>query len=415
MIRTVHAVAIGALLWCTFQPSAAIAGGPPPVPGKFHSQRGLPGFKHGDATKFEKFWTAIDPKTGEPLGPSYADILVAPENFVPCRGGPFALCYYSGPDSVADSTLEPLPCELSADGRLASCKCLDIPYGVYFVDINAILDFSIYQKTVRVCGKDGSACTRAANLAPVCESINQNRVFQGADRISTFSFDCAAERKIGQTSCPDPAPYAGCMTAPCVETGEAGFVECQCPVYTGPYQVGQGPPMDEPASCDLGADLVWSAANNVNAGQGGTTFPDRTGAASCTPDLPEEYGGCPLLARDAIPSPPPGTDCATVCDEYRCLGAEGTEAAFTCDATLCTAGCTDKDLVAQACSGLGRCPIRAITQLEEAVGCSCCASQICGCQPNAQTNAEIYTLVQEQTARGIKTQCEQNGTLCGSP
>jgi hypothetical protein len=414
-MRKLHAVAIGALLSWVCLPLTAGAGGPPSLPGKFNSQRGLPGFKHDDAKKFEKFWTAVDPNTGQPLGPSYADILVAPENFVPCRGGPFALCYYSGPDSVPDPTLEPLPCELSADGRVASCKCLDIPFGVYFVDIHAILDFSVYLKTVDVCGADGSGCAGAANLAPVCEVINQNRLFAGADRISTFSFDCAIDRDIGQTSCHDPAPYAGCMTAPCVETGEPGFVECQCPVYTGPFQVGQGS-NQMPASCDLGSDLVWSAANNVNEAQGGTTFPDLSASASCTPDLPEEFGGCPLLARGAIPSPPAGTDCAEVCDEYLCLGTSGAEVGFTCDATLCTATCDDKDLVAQACSGLGQCPsIRAIARLEEEVGCSCCASQICGCEPSGQTNAEIHQLVQEQMARGIDTQCEQNGTLCGSP
>ena len=412
-MRTIYVVAIGALLSWVFLPFAADAGGPPEVPGQFNSQRGMPGFKHDDAMKFEKFWTAVDPNTGQPLGPSYADILVTPENFVPCRGGPFALCYYSGPDS-ADDGQEPLPCELSADGRVASCKCLDIPYGVYFVDINAILDYSIYQKTVRVCEADGSACAGVANKAPVCGFVNENRFFTGADRISTFSFACAAERMIGQTSCTTPAPYAGCMTAPCIETGEAGIVECQCPIYTGPFQVGQGTP-EEPASCDLGSDLVWSAANNVNEAQGGTTFPDLTSSASCTPDLPEEYGGCPLLERGMIPSPPAGTDCAEVCEEYRCVGTVGQEVGFTCDATLCTATCTDKDLVKQACGGLGQCNIQAIARLEEEVGCSCCASQICGCEPNAQTNAEVYDLVQEQTARGIDSQCEQNGTLCGSP
>jgi hypothetical protein len=33
------------------------------------------------------------------FGPAYADITLASSNFVPCRGGPFALCYYSGPSS----------------------------------------------------------------------------------------------------------------------------------------------------------------------------------------------------------------------------------------------------------------------------------------------------------------------------
>ena len=85
--RMVHAVAVGAFLSWVLLVSTAGAGGPPPVSGKFHSQRGLPGLKHDDAKKFERFWI-VDPNTGKPLGPSYADILVTAENSVPCRGGP---------------------------------------------------------------------------------------------------------------------------------------------------------------------------------------------------------------------------------------------------------------------------------------------------------------------------------------
>src|SRR5271167_4441571 len=43
------------------------------------------------------------------FGPAYADITLASSNFVPCRGGPFALCYYSGPSSGA----EDLSCTLT--------------------------------------------------------------------------------------------------------------------------------------------------------------------------------------------------------------------------------------------------------------------------------------------------------------
>lgn len=128
------------------------------------------------------------------------------------------LCYYSG--------AEPLDCELSPDARIASCKCLDIPYGTYYVDINAILDFAVYQQTVKVCGNDGSKCQtceegdedekrkKNTNQAPVCGYINANRLFAQTERISTFSFDCAFEAPIGKTECP-AAPYVGCMTAPC--------------------------------------------------------------------------------------------------------------------------------------------------------------------------------------------------------
>ena len=31
-------------------------------------------------------------------GPAKADILLNKSNFVPCFGGPIALCYYSGPE-----------------------------------------------------------------------------------------------------------------------------------------------------------------------------------------------------------------------------------------------------------------------------------------------------------------------------
>ncbi len=93
------------------------------------------------------------------FGPAYADITLASSNFVPCRGGPFALCYYSGPSSGA----EDLSCTLSADGNYANCNCFDIPYGVYFVDINAILNHAVYEKTVAQCG-GGRQLVRDAEL-----------------------------------------------------------------------------------------------------------------------------------------------------------------------------------------------------------------------------------------------------------
>ncbi len=31
-------------------------------------------------------------------GPAFADILLEQSNFLPCKGGPIALCYYSGPE-----------------------------------------------------------------------------------------------------------------------------------------------------------------------------------------------------------------------------------------------------------------------------------------------------------------------------
>ena len=183
------------------------------------------------------------------FGPAYADITLASSNFVPCRGGPFALCYYSGPSSGP----EDLSCTLTADGNYANCQCFDIPYGVYFVDINAILNHEVYENTIAQCGADGSLCA-TLNSAPVCANVNQKNLIPGSSIYSTFSFDCVPENGLGLTNCSN-APYAGCMTAPCFKTGQAGIVKCSCPVFNGPYQVGQN---DQ--ACTLGDDLVWSAA-----------------------------------------------------------------------------------------------------------------------------------------------------------
>src|SRR5262249_54344533 len=115
----------------------------PDRPRPLHSQRSAPNLLPHPPHP-PKFWPT-------PLRPQYANIITEPTNFLPCRGGPFALCYYSG--------LAPLPCTVDDDGRFATCDCLDITYGTYFVDINAILDHAVYQQTVKVCGVDGSGCT----------------------------------------------------------------------------------------------------------------------------------------------------------------------------------------------------------------------------------------------------------------
>jgi hypothetical protein len=68
-------------------PSATPTQTPGPMPGIVHFVPNSHAFWSDPAN-----WT-----TG--FGPAYADITVAPSNFLPCRGGPFALCYYSGPNS----------------------------------------------------------------------------------------------------------------------------------------------------------------------------------------------------------------------------------------------------------------------------------------------------------------------------
>jgi hypothetical protein len=113
---------------------------------------------------------------------------------------------------------------------------------------------------------------------------------------------------------------------------------------------------------------------------------------------------------------PAGPDCDAICAAYACAPDGSTEPGYTCDATLCTSQCNDRDLVAEGCGDLPQCPkegTEAILALESAVGCSCCASQLCGCEPNAQTNQEIGRLNDAQRARGIVPQCDVNGTLCG--
>ena len=348
------------------------------------------------------------------LGPAYADITLTSSNFVPCRGGPFALCYYSGPSSGA----EDLACTLTSDGNYANCQCFNIPYGVYFVDINAILNHAVYEQTVAQCGADGSLCA-TLNSAPVCANVNQGNLIPGSSIYSTFSFDCIPENGLGLTNCSN-APYAGCMTAPCFKTGQAGIVKCSCPVFNGPYQVGQN---DQ--ACTLGDDLVWSAAYAPGATPTATPVPPadaRAGAPAAVPSpgtcLPDAPGGlgCPLYVPGTTVLPPgSGVDCAKVCAEYHsCLQPKGAQSGFTCDATLCTDECNDRDLVSTACSGLARCDISEIVKAETAAQCSCCASQLCECNPSKKTNIAIFALDQQQRDRGIKPQCDINGTLCGS-
>jgi hypothetical protein len=370
-------------------------------------------------------------------GPAYANILLAGSNFLPCRGGPFALCYYSGPSSGSQD----LSCTLTPDGNYANCKCYDIPYGVYFVDINGILNHSVYEKTIAQCGSDGSLCA-AVNSAPVCQSVNQGTLIPGAKLFSTFSFDCIPTNGIGQTSC-TAEPYAGCVTAPCLPTDQAGIVNCSCPTFDGPYQVGQNAQI-----CTLGDNLVWSAAyapptsctpsstslslstsaadalpmpmvTAANSVETSTPPPVPAAVPStggCVPDAPGGYG-CPLNKAGTTMLPPDsGVNCAKVCSEYgTCLQAKAAQAGYTCDATLCTDTCSDRDLVGEACAALPKCDISEIAKAEGAAQCSCCASQLCDCLPDAETNKAIFSLNQRQRDLGITPQCDVNGTLCGTP
>lgn len=357
----------------------------------------------------QKNWTTS-------YGPAYANILLTATNFLPCRGGPYALCYYSGPSSGS----EDLSCTLTPDGKYANCQCFDIPYGVYFVDINAILNHDVYVQTVAACGSDGAKC-QTLNSAPVCQSVNNGTLIPKAQMFSTFSFDCVPTNGIGQTNC-GQAPYVGCMTAPCYASSQAGTVSCSCPVFDGPYQVGQNE-----QACTLGGDLVWSAAYAPPPTSAATPAASLSSVAasgpvpvpppgSCVPDAPGGFG-CPLYVPGHTVLPPgSNVNCQAVCQEYStCSQQAGIQTGLTCDATLCTDECSDRDLVQTACSGLSTCAITEIVKAEEAAQCSCCASQLCNCPSDSQTDSLIASLNSQQRSRGIVPQCDVNGTLCGTP
>jgi hypothetical protein len=75
----------------------------------------------------------------------------------------------------------------------------------------------------------------------------------------------------------DAGRYAGCMTAPCSygpghtsPTQDGELVQCQCPTYSGDFQIGQR--NLNGLSCSIpdsnNESYVWSASNTVKeAGQ----------------------------------------------------------------------------------------------------------------------------------------------------
>jgi len=368
-------------------------------------------FNFDDFTKDNPFRLNFIPTT--PFGPAWADILDRPSNFLLCKGAPTALCYYSGPEG----SVTPCVADGTHKGR-TNCTCYEIPGGSpYLVDINAILNLDVYLETIKVCGRGGENCLPRGKMpAPVCDYINNNTLIPGADLISTFSFFLEKTMPTDElTTCSTRANYGGCMTAPCTKTG--GFdentglplVQCACPLYDGPYQVSQDLAVTG-NKCVLDSPYTWSAAYNPVDGNISPPSPP-----PCYPDAPGE-NGCPLLlAEVTLPHPPADIDCKKVCSEYGTANQDGIQIPYTCDATLCTASKGDLNLVGQACSGLQEGSIGEILKLEVEVGYSCAASQICGCRPTMKTNEEIFDLNQAQRTKGITTQCDRNGTLCGTP
>ena len=58
--------------------------------------------------------------------------------------------------------------------------------------------------------------------------------------------------------------------------------------------------------------------------------------------------------------------------------------------------------------------MKQVMLVEALAECSCCASQVCGCENiNEPTNTAIFDLNQQQLNAGIQPQCKLNGTLCG--
>lgn len=171
---------------------------------------------------------------------------------------------------------------------------------------------------------------------------------------------------------------------------------------------------------------VWSAAYNPAGG------PIILSDLPCIPDSPGE-SGCPLFD--------PGTDykfdpnralCQSVCGYYGSSNENNPndpniQLGYSCDATLCTTlgigqgdngpdPQTERELLSEACNGIRDISgLPEITLVEALAECSCCASQVCGCDNiNDPTNEAIVNLNAEQISAGITPQCVINQTLCGA-
>ena len=235
------------------------------------------------------------------------------------------------------------------------------------------------------------------------------------------------------------------MTAPCRPTGKLdasghALVQCQCPVFEGPFELGQaGVPCDAnaltpPAPSTGGKKpfYVWSAAHNPKKNHGPIDPP----AGACVPDLPGGKG-CPLYDPAATYPITKGSPlCRQVCKAYRSGVRQSTRAARASRSpTVAMPPCAPRSasarpppppaplrtagLLTPACGDLDQqSGIKAILALETANNCSCCASQVCGCDdPGKDIDAATQTLIGElnaaQVKLGITPQCEINGTLCG--
>ena len=220
-------------------------------------------------------------------GPARANIVTGAANFLYCDEGSYALCFYSGPPTAGGKDDQRLPCVVDESGHSAKCTCKAYSTGPYFVDIHAIENLRLYYQTIDVCGSTGAGCQNLESCgedgrrpecgrlpqAPVCKHAkNQNpkddraSLIPGADLVSTFSFAMASDYPKEKTHC-HAGLYAGCMTAPCSFPGgkPAGPlngqpVECKCPLWNGPFQIGQPGQACSIPPGPTGQSYVWSAS-----------------------------------------------------------------------------------------------------------------------------------------------------------
>jgi hypothetical protein len=236
-------------------------------------------------------------------GPAAADIVVQQmdqtgkqkqfSNFLSCKvpsGAPtvaYGLCFYSGPPvATGAASNPPLPCVLSGDKQSAECVCYKMTANSasspYYIDINAILNLDVYKQTVATCGHNGLKCTgSSAPAAPACTAANNGTLIPGSPVISAFVGSKASNYAPASGQSPTTACksglYAGCMTAPCVDSGKTDpkgnpLVTCRCPTYTGPYEVGVpgvscDPNTMKPPGIKGSGDFtfVWSASHTVQS------------------------------------------------------------------------------------------------------------------------------------------------------
>jgi hypothetical protein len=189
------------------------------------------------------------------------------------------LCFYSG---VAGAPYFTPKCTFSQAKNAAECDCYKITSAettYSYVLITAILNKQLYDQTVAMCGPTGAGCQNFTdptnpnlNVAPVCTALANKGFFPGADLISDFAdkVPVLSDLQDPPTSyaCPTSRTgnlYAGCMTAPCKNTGKTDpktglpLVKCTCPTYNGPNQVGNPQIVAGNYSCSPTPN-VWSSS-----------------------------------------------------------------------------------------------------------------------------------------------------------